>query len=89
MHGGMATESATAIIILPSFSHPGDRYRPARSGLSAVSVFHHVSPPHAIASKCQMCFIVNAELGSRSQRAGARLDVYQLILKRLSEEDEL
>jgi hypothetical protein len=88
MHGGMATptESATAIIILPSFSHPGDRYRPARSGLSAVSVFHQ---RRAIASKCQMCFIVNAELGSRSQRAGARLDVYQLILKRLSEEDEL
>lgn len=46
-----------------------------------------LSPPHA---HCfEMCFIVNAELGSRSQRAGARLDVYQLILKRLSEEDEL
>ena len=83
MRGGMATESATAIIILPSRrSLSSSALRAVRS--VPVSVFHHRTP-HCF----ELCFIVNAELGSRSQRAGARLDVYQLILKRLPKEDEL
>lgn len=86
---GTATESSQqAIIIVPSANRFSARPSGTRHGSDLRSVRVRCSTVDAPLAG-EAVFHVNAELDSRSQRAGARLDVNQLILKRLPEEDEL
>ena len=84
-----ATESSQqAIIIVPSANRFSARPSGTRHGSDLRSVRVRCSTVDAPLAG-EAVFHVNAELDSRSQRADARLDVNQLILKRLPEEDEL